>query len=49
MEELNYQTYYVKTTCRHCGKEMLIEIHAKAPMLQVFNADGIGEKVEEKE
>lgn len=49
MNELDFQTYYVKTTCRHCGKEMLIEIRAKTPILQAFNADGIEEKVEEEE
>lgn len=49
MNELNYQTYFIKTTCRHCGKEILIEVHAKTPVLQAFDAGGIGEIVEEKE
>lgn len=49
MRELNYQTYHIKTICRHCGKEILLEIFAKTPVLQVFNVDGIGEKEEEVE
>lgn len=49
MNELDFQTYYVRTTCRHCGKEILIEVHSKTPILQAFNADGIGEKGEEEE
>lgn len=44
MNELNYQTYYIKMYCRHCGKEMVIEVHTKTPILQTFNADDIEEE-----
>lgn len=30
-----YTIYYVKTTCKHCGEEIVIKVYSKTPIVNV--------------
>lgn len=30
-----YTTYYVKTTCKHCGDEIVIKVITKTPIINI--------------
>lgn len=36
MNEQDYMTYYIKTSCTHCGKEIVIKVNAKTPIGAIY-------------